>query len=148
MQRIRSSVTAIFVACGFACTLAGAGSASAHPYQQDLKRWQPVPILMPIVRRHASELRLTQRQDHQIAHWVRVHRRSLRVWRRRVLHNNAALRKAVLHNESPTALRPLVASVEQDQLKLLHRKISYVRFLHRILTPAQWKETLRLYRRR
>ncbi len=108
--------------------------------------WAPVPILMPIVWHSAIELRLTPPQEKSLLKWRGDQMRAWTTSRRQFMRDNRALRNALLDSKPENALNTLVAAVHNDQARMLDTEIDQVEFLHRLLTPQQWKRLIALYR--
>ncbi len=110
-----------------------------------MKRMLPVPMLMPIVRHRAIELRLTPAQESNLENWRNTHRKDFHAWRHDMMLHNQALRDALLRGESGSALAPQKAAVVKDHERMLDRGIQQVHYLHKLLTPVQWGKVVRIY---
>ncbi len=110
--------------------------------------WAPVPMLMPIVWHSAVELRLTLPQENSLLKWRDDQLRTWATYRHQFIQDNLALRKALLDGKPENALNTLVAAVHKDQTRMLDTGIDQVEYLHRLLTPKQWKRLIALYRLR
>ncbi|WP_414040672.1 Spy/CpxP family protein refolding chaperone [Acidithiobacillus sp. M4-SHS-6] len=110
------------------------------PWMQNM----PVPMLMPIVWRNAIDLKLTPAQESDLKNWRNTQRKDFPAWRQGMLAHNKALRQALLNGESGAALAPLKAAVLKDHEMMLDRGIQQVQYLHKILTPVQWQEVVKM----
>ncbi|PKY10971.1 hypothetical protein B1757_06565 [Acidithiobacillus marinus] len=124
------------------------GGHSGHWQHGSMRRaWMqnmPVPMLMPIVWRHAIDLKLTPAQESDLKNWRTTQRKDFPTWRQDVMAHNKALREALLHGESGAALTPLKAAVVKDHEMMLDRGIQQVQYLHKILTPVQWQQVVKM----
>jgi Spy/CpxP family protein refolding chaperone len=103
-------------------------------------------MLMPIVWHSAVELRLTPSQESSLLKWRNDQMHKWVASRHQVMRDNLALRKALLDGKPENALNALVAAVHKDQARMLDTGIDQVEYLHRLLTPKQWKQLIALYR--
>ncbi len=110
------------------------------PWMQNM----PVPMLMPIVWRHAIDLKLTPAQESDLKNWRSTQRKDFPTWRQNMMTHNKALREALLNGESGAALAPLKAAVVKDHEMMLDRGIQQVQYLHKILTPLQWQKVVKM----
>lgn len=110
------------------------------PWMQNM----PVPMLMPIVWRHAIDLKLTPAQESDLKNWRNTQRKDFPAWRQGMMAHNKALRDALLNGESGAALAPLKAAVVKDHEMMLDRGIEQVQYLHKILTPVQWQTVVKM----
>ncbi|WP_291511620.1 Spy/CpxP family protein refolding chaperone [Acidithiobacillus sp.] len=105
----------------------------------------PVPMLLPIVWRHAVELKLTPAQDKELQNWRKEAEEKMRgrwpEWRA----HNLALRKALLDNAPAATLKPLEDQVLKDHAEMLQEGIAQVEFVHKLLTPEQWQRVTQIY---
>ena len=106
----------------------------------------PVPMLMPIVWRHAVDLKLTPAQETDLKNWRAQQLKEMPTWRQNMQVHNAALRDALLNGESGSAIVPLREAVLKDHATMLEHGIQQARYLHKILTPAQWHQVTTLYK--
>lgn len=74
----------------------------------------PVPMLMPIVWRHAVDLKLTPAQETDLKNWRAQQLKEMPTWRQNMQVHNAALRDALLNGESGSAIVPLREAVLKD----------------------------------
>lgn len=105
----------------------------------------PVPMLMPIVWRHAVDLKLTPAQDTDLINWRNTQHKHFPMWRRKMLANNRALRDALLQGASSATIAPLKAAILKDHNRMLEHGIQQVTYLHKILAPVQWQKVTRMY---
>jgi Spy/CpxP family protein refolding chaperone len=105
----------------------------------------PVPMLMPIVWRHAVELQLTPSQEKQLQSWREEQKTQWQSQRTQTENHNRALREALLRGETGSALKPLQEAVVQDHAAMLQRGIAQVEFLHKLLTAEQWQKVTGIY---
>jgi len=118
-----------------------------HPPMGPMARMAnaPVPMLLPIVVRHAVELKLTPTQDQELQSWRKAAEEKMRgrwaEWRA----HNLALRKALLDNAPASTRKPLEAQVLKDHAEMLQEGIAQVEFVHKLLTPEQWQKVISLY---
>ena len=106
----------------------------------------PVPMLMPIVWRHAVDLKLTPAQETDLKNWRAQQLKQMPTWRQDMQVHNAALRNALLNGESGSAIVPLREAVLKDHATMLEHGIQQVNYLHKILTPVQWQKATALYK--
>ena len=107
----------------------------------------PVPMLLPIVWRHAIPLKLAPSQESRLRQWRSEHMKTMHIRWEQMHQDSTALRKALLKGESDSAIKPLETAVLKDHAGMLKLAIGQVDFLHHLLTPAQWTETTRIYTR-
>ena len=106
----------------------------------------PVPMLMPVVWRHAVDLKLTPAQETDLKNWRARQLKEMPTWRQDMQVHNAALRDALLNGESGSAIAPLQEAVLKDHATMLEHGIQQVNYLHKILTPVQWQKATALYK--
>ena len=106
----------------------------------------PVPMLMPIVWRHAVDLKLTPAQETDLKNWRTQQEKAMPAWRHDMLAHHTALRDALLNGESGSAIVPLQEAVLKDHATMLEHGIQQVNYLHKILTPVQWQKATALYK--
>ena len=107
----------------------------------------PVPMLMPIVWRHAVDLKLTPAQEKDLKHWRTQMEKAMPTRHHEMLVHNTALRDALLNGESGSAIVPLQEAVLKDHATMLEHGIQQVNYLHKILTPVQWQKATELYKK-
>lgn len=105
----------------------------------------PVPMLMPIVWRHAVDLKLTPAQETDLKNWRTAQQKDFPTWRHNMQAHNTALRSALLNGASDATIAPLKAAVLKDHDRMLDRGIQQVTYLHKILTPVQWQQVTKMY---
>ena len=123
------------------------------PHPHGMRGWHgpkmmakaPVPMLMPIVWRHAEELQLTPSQEKQLKTWREEQKSHWQSQRTVMEQHNRALREALLRGESGAALQPLEQAVVQDHEAMLQRGIAQVEFLHKLLNAEQWQKVTGIY---
>ncbi len=125
--------------------MAGAGCHLSGPGLHWRMANAPVPMLMPIVWRHAVALKLTPTQESRLRQWRGEHMKVMHSHWEQMQKDSKALRKALLGGESGRAITPLETAVLKDHAGMLQHAIGQVEFLHHLLTPAQWTETTRIY---
>lgn len=158
MSKIKNlvSAAAVVIMCGAALPafaqdmpmrngpMMGGHKAWMHKNMQRIMADAPVPMLMPVVLHHAVQLKLTPTQDEAIQKMLRTQHKNFPVWRRTMVQNNKALREAILNGETGQALLPLKKAVIQDQRSMLNHGIQQTEYLHKLLTPVQWAEAVKM----
>ena len=105
----------------------------------------PVPMLMPIVWRHAIELKLTPQQESQLETWRKDQKAQWETKRQTMESHNHALQTALLRGETGSALKPLEDAVLADHQAMLQRGIAQVAFVHKLLNAEQWQKVTAIY---
>lgn len=105
----------------------------------------PVPMLMPIVWRHAVELKLTPQQETQLETWRKEQMGQWKGQMENTRAHNQALQSALLHGETGSALKPLEDAVLADHQAMLQRGIAQVGFVHKLLNAEQWQKVTAIY---
>jgi hypothetical protein len=103
-------------------------------------------MLMPIVWHRAVTLRLTPSQENSLLKWRHDQMRKWSASRKKVMQDSLALREALLNGKPESALGAFVAAVQRDQARMLDVEIDQVEYLHRLLSPQQWRHLIALYR--
>ncbi|MEY2334517.1 hypothetical protein [Acidithiobacillus ferrianus] len=133
----------------------GSGMMPGHPgpggWHHCLMRkggWRnaPVPMLMPMVWRHAVDLKLTPAQETDLQNWRARQKKAMSAWRHHLQAHNTALRDALLRGAPGNTIAPLRKAVLKDHATMLEHGIQQARYLHKILTPAQWHQITTLYK--
>ena len=120
------------------------GPMPAGPRAEWMKN-APVPMLMPIVWRHAIELKLTPQQESQLETWRKEQKGLWQAQMEAMRSHNRALQSALLRGATGSALQPLEDAVLADHQAMLKRGIAQVAFVHKLLNAEQWQKVTAIY---
>lgn len=121
------------------------GPMHGGPRAEWMMKNAPVPMLLPIVWRHAVELKLSPQLETQLETWRKEQKGQWQSQMETMRSHNRALQTALLRGEPDNALKPLETAVLADHQAMLQRGIAQVAFVHKLLNAEQWQKVTAIY---